>query len=271
MTRPRPLAARFPGLLVAGLALCAPALRAHDTLSFDPNAKPEFASNADPTLAPLAPVVIQGMASARLRPDDLEIDLTVADGFAYKLLDHDPYEPPVNTTGSETANPEADSSSGLPIVHDPHFTRDKQLLSKRGETLFIITSNGATLAPLAVAVDLTETQDVVFHITYPRPVAGPLRLEMTYFNLVPTGQKDMVTVLDTADKTIASTSVGSDTPYLDVDVPNPNAAPVSVAIPAATPRPAAKSGNTLSLILGTGAGLAVLFFCLKFLRRPARG
>ncbi len=271
MTRPRPLAAHFPGLITLGLALFAPTLRAHDTLSFDPNAKPEFASNADPTVAPPAPVVIQGIASARLRPDDLEIDLTVADGFAYKLLDHDPYQPPVNTTGSETANPEADSSSGLPIVHDPHFTRDKQLLSKRGETLFNITSNGAPLAPLAVAVDLTEAQDVVFHITYPHPAPGPLRLEMTYFNLVPAGQKDMVAVMDSADKTIASTSVGADTPYLDVNVPNPNAAPASVATPATTTPPAAKGGNNLSLILGTAAGVAFLCFGLKFLRRPARG
>jgi hypothetical protein len=262
------LAVYFSGVLALGLALGAPVLRAHDIISFDPNAKPEFASNADSLIgAPPTQIVIQGMASVRLRPDDLEIDLRVADGFAYKLLDHDPYQPRVNTTGDETLNPNTDSSSGLPIVHDPHFDQDKLLLGKRGESLFVITSNGGALAPLAVAVDLTESRDVVFHITYPHPAPGPLRLEMTYFNLVPAGQKDGVTVMDAADNSIASSSVDASSPYLDVDVPKPGV----VNAPAATPPPAAKGGNILSLILGTGAGVAALCLALKFLRRPARG
>jgi hypothetical protein len=258
----------FIGLAALGPALLAPALCAHDVLSFDPNAKPEFAMSPSEAMnAPPAPVDIQGMASVRLRPDDLEIDLTVADGAAYRLLDHDPYQPPATTSVISAPEPTADESSGLPIVHDPHFDADKQLLSRRAESLFTITSNGAKLALLDAAVDLTESHDVVFHLTYPRAAPGPLRLEMTYFNQVPAGQKDVVTVLDAAEKTIASTNTSADTPYLDVVVPQA----ATAAPPVAALAPAAGGKSLPSLILGIGAGVAAMFLVLKFLRRPARG
>jgi len=244
--------------LVAGLLLAAAPAGAHDTLSFDPNAPPEFPLGPNPVLGSPAAVVIQGMAIARLRPTDFEIDLTVADNAAYKLLDSDPYHPPATPPAVA-----ADSSSGLPMIRDPHFEADKPLLAKRGESLFIINNNGQTLNPLAVAVDLTESQDVVFHLTYPRVAPGALRVFITYFNQVPAGQKDIVTVRDGADKTIAATTVGANTPFLDVDVPG--------ATPAApAPAKAFSLGKALGIIAGLVAGIAALIFLLKFLRRPER-
>ena len=260
----RPLAAQFLGVAAAAFLLIAPDLRAHDTLSFDPNAKPEFAMNANSVIgAPAAPALIHGLVSARLRPDNLEIDLTVADGAAYKLLDPDPYQPSIIAGASSLTGSENFSSA--PSVADPHFEQDKPPLTRRAESLFIVTSNGAKLTPLATAVRLTETHDVVFHLTYPHPQPGSLHLALTYFNQVPEGQKVLLTVLNAADKTIASASVGATAPYLDVDLPGPLAA----TLPSTTPL-AGKSGNFPLILMGVGAGLAALFWGLKFIRRPAR-
>jgi hypothetical protein len=252
--------------VAAALMLCASGARAHDTLSFDPNAKPEFAMDPNTMIGgPPAPVVIQGMATVRLRPSDLEIDLTVADGAAYKLLDHDPFQAPISSATAEASTPTVNDSSGLPIVHDPHFDQDKPLLAQRGETLFLITSNGAKLAPLAAAVDLSDTHDVTFHITYPKPPPGPLHMEMTYFNQVPAGQKDIVTVLDAAEKTLASASLSASTPYMDVPVDAPGAAPSAMAAP---PPNSPLKPSPFAFIAGVLAGIAAMFAVFKFLRRP---
>ncbi len=217
MSHLRQSAAQLSRVLAVGVALAAGTARAHDTLSFDPNAPPEFPLGPNSIAGTPEPVVIQGLAIARLRPTDFEIDLTVADSAAYRLLDPDPYPLPAGPPAPAAV---VDSSSGLPVVHDPHFDQDKAALVKRGESLFIINNNGKTLDPLAVAVDLTDAKDVVFHITYPRVAPGSLRVFINYFNQVPAGQKDIVTIIDDPHKPpLATTNVGAKTPYLDVDVP----------------------------------------------------
>ncbi len=258
MSHPRQSAAQLTGILALGFLLAAASAHAHDMLSFDPNAPPEFPQALNPFAGSPEPVVIQGVAIARLRPHDLEIDLTVADGAAYKLLGADPFQPPV---GADTASVTADSSSGLPVVHDPHFDADKLLLVKRGESLFRVETNGQVLDPLAVAVDLTESHDVVFHITYPHVAPGPLRLGFTYFDQIPAGLKDVVTVLDSAEKTLATTRVGAKTPFLDVEVPGPVA-----VLPA--PAGSFPLGKTLASLTGIVVGLVALIFLLLRLRRP---
>jgi len=261
MSQLRPWAGLLFKVLTLGAILAAGSARAHDNLSFDPNAKPEFGLGPNSMVGTPEPVVIQGMATARLRPTDLEIDLTVADGAAYKLLGADPYQPPANASASA---PSADSSSGLPVVHDPHFDADKPLLVKRGESLFRIENNGQVLNPLAVAVDLTESHDVVFHLTFPRVVPGALRLAFTYFDQIPAGQKDVVTVLDSAERTLATTSVGAKTPFLDVDVPTFTEKPPA---PPAAPLPL---GKILASLAGIVAGLVALIFLLQRIRRPEK-
>jgi hypothetical protein len=270
MAKPRQVQAQVICSWIVGAVLCATNMYAHDTLSFDPNAKPEFAMNPDTLIGAAPPKqVIQGSASVRLRPTDMEIDLTVSDTGAYRLLDHDPYQPPSIPKGTAATTPAVNDSSGLPIVRDPHFDADKSLLTKRGETLFIITSNGAKLAPLAVAVDLSESLDVTFHITYPKPLPGPLHLEMTYFNQVPAGQKDIVAVLDAAEKTITSTNMDAAMPYLDVTVPTPGT--VAAAPEAPPPTAVSTRMNWFTLVAGVIAGVAAMFTAFKFLRRPEHG
>ena len=266
MSLPRPSAVHFPGLVALGCVLLVPALHAHAILSFDPNAKSEFPITRDTVMgAPAAPVVIQGMAEVRWRADDLEIDLTVADGAAYALLDHDPYQIPAAADRLPATPSLADQSSELPVIHDPHFEADQPLLSQRAESLFTVTSNGQKLTLLDASVRLTAAQDVVFHLTYPRPAPGLLHMEIMYFNQVPTGQKVLVSVVDPAQKTIAAATIGADAPYLEVNVPGPAA-----AAPAATAPPAGRQLNPLTLFIGCTFGVAVLYLGLKFLRRPSQ-
>ena len=95
--------AKFPGRSLAfatgGLFLLllvfGPPARAHATLEF--HAIPVTSVNRMFLQAAPATEVIHGLAIARLRPDRLEIELTLADSAAYSLLDHDAFTPPTDS------------------------------------------------------------------------------------------------------------------------------------------------------------------------------
>jgi hypothetical protein len=192
-------------LLLGGL--CA-AAHAHDTISFDPNAPSQFSMNG--TWEQTTPTPLHGLAMALLRADGLEIDLTMADGAAYKLLG--PNQP---TTG--TANATTD-------VNDAQFTRDEPLLIARARTFFKVTNNGADLPLGSVSVELNSSRNTVFHLIYPPAAPGSLQVEMTYLGQNPPGQKDLITVLDRSGVTLASASLGVDNPSLEVTLAEPVAA-----------------------------------------------
>jgi hypothetical protein len=187
-------------LLLCGWTVAA---LAHDTITVDPNAPSPYSLNG--AWGQSSATVLHGFATAALKADGLEIELTMADGAAYKLLD-----PGQNTAG--TANATSD-------VDDAEFQKDKALLNARARTFFKVTSNGANLEASSVSVELTSARDTVFRLLFAAPAPGPLHLEMTYLKQIPAGQKDLLTVLDRRGTTLASASLGADNPALDTIVP----------------------------------------------------
>jgi len=261
--------AKFPGRSLAfatgGLFLLllvfGPPARAHATLEF--HAIPVTSVNRMFLQAAPATEVIHGLAIARLRPDRLEIELTLADSAAYSLLDHDAFTPPTDSAAKAAADVATTGvdASGSPLIGDPHFNRDQLALVMRGASFFTVTSNGAVLKPLAVTVDLTLQSDVVFHLIYPRPAPGLLLFKVNYFDKVPAGQKDLLTVLDDSDQTLLTADLGADNSLAHVQL-LPAPAPAS---PLAGP----SSHRIFALVLAIAIALAALAFVLR-LRHSGR-
>lgn len=240
----------------------APVARAHATLEF--HAIPTTSVNRMFLPADSATEIIHGLAIARLRPDRLEIELTLADSAAYSLLANDPFISPTDVAAKATATTAATGldASGTPAMHDPHFDRDQLALVQRGSTLFTITSNGAVLDPLSVTVEFTPQSDVVFHIIYPRPAPGLLLFKVNYFDKVPAGQKDLLTVLDDSGQTLLTADLGADNPLAHVQVTPPPAAAPPLAGPS--------SHRIFALVLATALALAALAFVLRLRHSSGR-
>jgi len=267
MAHLRHLAARTLGGGCLLAVLSAPLARAHDTIEVNLNALPSYSIKGAWTTAGMASVKVHGMATMLLRRDGLEIELTMADTAAYRLLEHDPYVAPANASPADTgvsvatATTVATNVADAATIHDPHFESDQALLNDRAATLFTITSNGATLPPLVSSVSFTGGRDVVFHLTYTRPQIGPLHVAVNYFNQVPAGQRDIVTIMDDTGKTLLSTDVGAEMPFLDAQIPPPTVRPAASAAP-----PARQLYVTLAAAIVVG--LATLALVSKW-RRPA--
>jgi hypothetical protein len=60
--------------------------------------------------------------------------------------------------------------------------------------LFTITTAGKKLAPTTTEVGLGVEGDVEFHLTYPRPSAGPLQLDAVHVATLSSGHGNVVTV-----------------------------------------------------------------------------
>ena len=183
------------------------AAHAHDTIIFDPVEAAKLSING--TWGQSTPIVLHGQATATLRPEGLEIDLTMADGAAYKLLD-----PNQTTTG--VANATTD-------VNNVQFSKDEPLLIERARNFFKIANNGAELKVGSVSVELTSARDTIFHLIFPSPSPGTLDLGLTYLGQIPAGEKDLLTVLDGSGTTLGSATLGVDSPSLEVSIPTPGA------------------------------------------------
>lgn len=221
-------------LLLLGLLVSA--VRGHSTVALDQNTASLLSglgNQGDPTAGPL---LAHSVATVRLRADDLQMDITAADSAAYALLEAD-LEPSTEAT-------------------ELHFERDQPRLIQRAAELFTLTNNGKPLQPLAAAVELTSTQDIIFHLTYPHVTPGPFRLQANYVDKIPPSERILVEVLDGNRSVLAYSSLGPGNPAMDVALPAPSQ----------TPPQAVNYGEVFGLI-GAMAAAAGLFFLIGKLRR----
>jgi hypothetical protein len=97
--------------------------------------------------------------SATLHPDRLELIFTIATSTAVRLID---------------------SEASLPALTPAHWPELRPRFQRTGATLFELTTKDAPLIPRAVAVELSDENDLIFHIVYPRPEAGNLVFYAAY-------------------------------------------------------------------------------------------
>jgi len=240
-------ALRFNYLLFWAI-LFLPLARAHDTVVYD--TVPGFSIGGAGNIT--GPSTLLATVTVRLRPKNLEVDLTMADAAAYGQLAGDPYQPPA-TTPPTAANP------GPAGFSDQHFKQDQALLAQRGGTLLTLTSNGAPFEPLADTVEITSSQDIVFHLIYPPTPSGPVHLQTNFLDPKYPDKKVLVTVMDHAGNTSMLWSMNASIPSVDIETTAP-VAPAAVAPP----------HRWLGVVAGVAASLAVLWLMFKLRQSPAK-
>lgn len=138
--------------------------------------------------------------TAILRPDRLDLTVTMAQSTALRLID------PVSTARIASLTPE-------------NLATHRPRLLRAATSLFIITSVRKPLTARAPTVELTDENDVIFRVTYPRPAAGPLYFSAAYLKKLGDGYGGILEVNDAADKNLGWEQLLWARPNFEVTVP----------------------------------------------------
>jgi hypothetical protein len=142
--------------------------------------------------------------SATVHPDRLELVVTMAQATALKLIDP--------TTKIPALTPE-----NLP-THRPRLVRAAALL-------FILTSAKKQLSAQAATVELTDENDLIFRVTYPRPAPGKLYFSAAYLRNLGDGYGGILEVNDDANKNLGWEQLLWAHPNFDVTIPTLRTSP----------------------------------------------
>ncbi|MSU49247.1 MAG: hypothetical protein EXS37_09215 [Opitutus sp.] len=142
----------------------------------------------------------EAFTSATIRSDHLELIITMAQSTALKLI------APTNRIRSLTPENIAE--------HRPRLTRE-------GALLFIVTSVRTQLTSRKVDVELTDENDLVFKVAYPRPAPGRLLIHAAYLKRLGDGYGGIVEVDDQDDRNLGWDQLRWAQPSFEVTVPEP--------------------------------------------------
>lgn len=115
--------------------------------------------------------------SATLRADRLDLVVTMAQSTALKLID---------------------PAGKIAALTPKNLPEHRAALVREGATLFTLTSASTPLTPRPVEIELTEENDLVFKITYPRPAPGKLYFFAGYMKKLGDGYGGILEVSDAA-------------------------------------------------------------------------
>lgn len=119
----------------------------------------------------------ESWASAVVRADRMDLVVTFAQSTALQLL-----EPAPKARAITTSN----------------FDDLKPALEKAGLKLFVVNALRKPFPAQKVGVELTDENDVVFKLTYPRPPVGQLHFHAAYLRKLGEGYGGILEVADTS-------------------------------------------------------------------------
>jgi hypothetical protein len=146
----------------------------------------------------------ESWTSVTVKPDSMELLVTMAQINALKLID------PTNK---------------IPRLTQENFGEFRARLVKAGAALFTVTSLKAGVASRKVEVELTEENDVVFNISYPRPAPGLLIFDAVFLKKFGEGFGGIIDASDTAGHHLGWDQITWEHTSLVVMVPAPDAPP----------------------------------------------
>ena len=135
---------------------------------------------------------------ATLRPDALQLEVTMAKVTALRLID-----------------PEGK----LRALSFENFSEAMRRLERAGPTLHVLTSGRKTLVATKVAVELTEENDVVFKITFPRPPPGKLHVHAAFLKKLGEDYGGILDISDADGADLAWDQLTFERTELDVVIP----------------------------------------------------
>jgi len=136
--------------------------------------------------------------SAILRPDRLDLTITMAQATALKLID---------------------PAARLPGLTSENLPNHRPALLREGAALFILTSARTPLTARKVDIELTDENDLIFKLTYPRPASGRLSFTAAYLKKLGDGYGGILEVADHADHNLGWEQLLWAHPSFEVTVP----------------------------------------------------
>ena len=133
-----------------------------------------------------------------VRPDRLVLTMGMAQSTALRLID-----PQVK----------------IPSLTPENMTEHRPRLTREGSLLFILTSLRTQLAARKVEVELTDENDIIFTVTYPRPAAGRLLVHAAYLKKLGDGYGGIVNVDDDANRSLGWDQLLWERPNFEVTIP----------------------------------------------------
>jgi hypothetical protein len=146
----------------------------------------------------------EAFTNVMVRPDSLELNMTMAQATALRLID-----PEVKIAGLTPEN----------------FPQHRPRLEREAAGLFILTIGRTPLKPRTVEVELTDELDVAFKRMYPRPPPGRMHIHAALMDKLGQGYSTILEVSDTAGHHLGWDQITIENPNLEVVVPPPASAP----------------------------------------------
>jgi hypothetical protein len=164
---------------------------------------------------------------AELRPDTVELRISMVRPVGIAMAGQLPitsfdFLTRMTLTTNSTASPSG-SASQTP-ADDADFTAVRTILLQRARDLYQVFVDGAALSPREVEVHVGSEGDIQFHLTYPRPATGALRIQAGYLTQMPAGHIDSLQVVDQTGKILATGDLTAQNPSYAVMIPAAGAA-----------------------------------------------
>jgi hypothetical protein len=135
--------------------------------------------------------------SALVRAEVLELTVTMAQATALRFVDPD---------------------SKIRALTSQNFEQVLPKFEKAAAGMCVITSNRKALVSRRVTVELTDENDVVFKVFYPRPPPGPLHFHAAFLKKLGEGYGGILEASDTSGNHLGWEQLSFDNPNYEVTV-----------------------------------------------------
>ena len=143
----------------------------------------------------------EALHTAVVRPDRLDLIITMAQSTALKLID---------------------PTAKIPSLTLENLAAHRPSLLREAARLFIITSVRTPLSSRTATIELTDENDVIFRVTYPRPAPGKLYFSASYLRRLGDGYGGILEVNDAADQNLGWEQLLWARPNFEVTFPSPS-------------------------------------------------
>ena len=125
-----------------------------------------------------------------------------------------------------------DPTAKIPALTTDNLAAHRPRLVREAALLLILTSARKQLTVRAATIELTDENDLIFRVTYPRPAPGPLYLSAAYLRRLGDGYGGILEVNDSLDKNLGWEQLLWAHPNLEISIP-----PLGARAPSPAPLP----------------------------------
>jgi hypothetical protein len=140
----------------------------------------------------------EAWASANVLPDRFILIVTMAQSTATRLIEPD---------------------ARVAAIQRENFTQLQPHLLRAAAKLFVLTASRKPLQPEKREVELTDENDIIFTLTYPRPPPGKLHFQAAFLARLGQGYGSMLEVLAPPAKELGWEKLSFENPSFEVTIP----------------------------------------------------